>query len=58
MSTSTVVNGDLALTHSHWRLDVPDGEPMEHTSAEVVRRQPDATWKYTIDNPYGGEILG
>jgi ketosteroid isomerase-like protein len=58
VSTSSVVNGDLALTHSHWRLEVPDGEPMEHTSAEVVRRQPDGTWKYTIDNPYGGEILG
>jgi hypothetical protein len=36
VSTSTVVKGDLALTHSHWRLDVPAGEPMEHTSAEVA----------------------
>jgi hypothetical protein len=31
---------------------------MEHTSAEVTRRQPDGTWKYAIDNPYGGEVLG
>jgi hypothetical protein len=36
VSTSTVVKGDLALTHSHWRLDTPAGEPMEHTSAEAV----------------------
>lgn len=58
VSTSAVVNDDLALTHSHWRRDIPDGEPMEHTSAEVARRQPDGTWKYAIDNPYGGQILG
>ncbi len=58
VSTSAVVKGDLALTHSHWRLDVPGGEPMEHTSAEVARRQPDGTWKYALDNPYGGEVLG
>ena len=41
-----------------WRLDVPDGEPMVNTSAEVVRRQPGGTWKYAIDNPFGGGILG
>jgi len=58
VSTSAVVKGDLALTHSHWRLDIADGEPMEHTSAELARRQPDGTWKYAIDNPYGGEVLG
>ena len=58
LSTTTVVNGDLALTHSRWRLEIPDGDPMEHTSAEVVRRQSDGTWKYAIDNPFGGEILG
>jgi uncharacterized protein (TIGR02246 family) len=58
VSTTAVVNGDVALTHSHWRLDIPGGEAMEHTSAEVTRRQPDGTWKYAINNPYGGEVLG
>jgi uncharacterized protein (TIGR02246 family) len=58
VSTSAVVKGDLALTHSHWRLDIPGGEALEHTSAEVARRQSDGTWKYAIDNPYGGEVLG
>jgi ketosteroid isomerase-like protein len=57
VSTSAVVKGDLALTHSHWRLDVPGGEPLEYTSAEVARRQPDGTWKYAIDNPYGSAIV-
>jgi uncharacterized protein (TIGR02246 family) len=58
VSTSAVVKGDLALTHGHWRLDIPGGEALEHTSAEVAHRQPDGTWRYVIDNPYGGEVLG
>jgi ketosteroid isomerase-like protein len=58
VSTSAVVKGDLALTHSRWRLDIPGGEALEHTSAEVNRRQPDGTWKVAIDNPYGCEVLG
>ena len=56
-TTSAVVNGDLALTHTRWRLDIPDGEPMEAVTAEIVRRQPDGTWKYAIDNPWGGAVL-
>jgi len=57
VSSSAVVKGDLALTHNRWRLDLANGEPMEHTSADVARRQPDGTWKYAIDNPYSAEIL-
>jgi ketosteroid isomerase-like protein len=32
-----------------------DGKPMkiEGQSAEVARRQPDRTWLFVIDNPYG-----
>ena len=26
-------------------------------TAEIVRRQPDGTWKYAIDNPWGGAVL-
>jgi ketosteroid isomerase-like protein len=50
-------NGELALTHSKWRLDIPGGEPMQATTAEVVRLQPDGSWKYILDNPFGGAIL-
>ena len=57
VATTTMSNGDAALTHSRWRLDIPGGEPMEHTSAELVRRQPDGTWKYAVDNPWGGEVV-
>lgn len=58
LASRTVRNGDLALTQSRWRLEIPGGEPMENTSAEVVRRQPDGTWKYAIDNPWGALIVG
>jgi hypothetical protein len=30
---------------------------MEGTTAEVVRRQADGTWRYAIDNPWGGVVL-
>jgi uncharacterized protein (TIGR02246 family) len=49
--------GDIALTTSKWVLEGtgPDGKPMkmEGQSAEVARRQPDGTWLFVIDNPYG-----
>ena len=33
-----------------------DGNPVDlrGSTAEVVRRQPDGTWKYAIDHPFGG----
>ena len=50
-------NGDIALTHSTWKLEVADADPMTGTTAEVVRRQRDGSWKYAIDNPWGGAVL-
>jgi ketosteroid isomerase-like protein len=48
---------DLALTTSKWVLEGigANGEPvrLEGQSAEVARRQPDGTWLFVIDNPYG-----
>jgi len=40
------------------QLDIPGAEAVEGVRAEVVRRQPDGTWKYAIDNPWGGAVLG
>jgi uncharacterized protein (TIGR02246 family) len=57
LATTTVRNGDIALTHTRWRLDIPDADAMESVTAEIVRRQPDGTWTYAIDNPWGGTVL-
>jgi ketosteroid isomerase-like protein len=49
--------GDLALLHSRWTMNGtgPDGTPLNlgGTTADVVRRQPDGTWRFAIDNPWG-----
>jgi ketosteroid isomerase-like protein len=57
LGATAMRNGDIALTHSKWRLEVPGGGPMEGTTAEVVRRQSDGSWKYILDNPFGGAAL-
>jgi ketosteroid isomerase-like protein len=57
IATSAYTRRDIALTHTHWRVDVPGGDPIEATTAEVVRRQADGSWKYAVDNPWGGAVL-
>ena len=51
--------GDLALLRSEWSLSGtdPKGERIEMAgkSAELVRQQPDGTWRYVIDLPMGRE---
>ncbi len=48
-------SGDIALTRAKWSLTGtdPDGKAvtMSGKSAEVVRRQPDGSWLFVIDNP-------
>lgn len=52
-----VENGDLAVLRARWTFSGtnPDGTTFDHTgrSIEVVRRQPDGTWLFTIDLPSG-----
>jgi len=50
-------NGDIALTHNRWRIDVPGRDALGGSTAEVVRRQADGSWKYVIDNPWGSAWL-
>jgi ketosteroid isomerase-like protein len=45
--------GDVALVYSKWTMDA-GGQKMEGKGREVTRRQPDGTWKYLIDDPFGG----
>lgn len=49
--------GDLALIHTPWTMQMPNGSSSEGATAEVVRRQADGTWKYIIDNPDGTALL-
>jgi uncharacterized protein (TIGR02246 family) len=49
--------GDIALATANWRLDGtdPDGNALELAgqSVEVLGRQPDGTWLFKIDYPFG-----
>ncbi len=50
--------GDIALISAKWELagTGPDGPVrMAGQSAEVARRQPDGSWLFVIDNPWGLE---
>ncbi|MBZ5617302.1 MAG: DUF4440 domain-containing protein [Acidobacteriia bacterium] len=46
----------LALLHGRWTMTGtgPDGVEirMEGRNTEVVRRQPDGSWRYLIDDPF------
>ena len=42
---------DLAICYGAWTMKTGDQE-MKGKSAEVVRRQPDGTWLFAIDDPY------
>jgi ketosteroid isomerase-like protein len=59
VEVKAVQNGDqdLALKSTKWSaigVDT-DGQPltMSGNTVEVVRRQPDGTWLFVIDNPRG-----
>jgi uncharacterized protein (TIGR02246 family) len=49
-------DGDVVMLYNDWSgtFAGPDGKPMEIAAKaiEVVRRQPDGTWRFVIDDPY------
>ncbi|MFF1903517.1 YybH family protein [Kitasatospora sp. NPDC058218] len=53
----TYVADDIALLIVDWTIDGPgpDGTHLhlEGTATDVARRDPDGTWRYVIDNPFG-----
>jgi ketosteroid isomerase-like protein len=55
--THVLEAGDLALVIGVWSFagTGPDGGPvrLEARNADVLRRQPDGTWRFVIDNPWG-----
>ena len=48
--------GDVALLRNDWNLDSPDME-MASSACEVVRRQPDGSWRYIVDHPFGASDM-
>ena len=50
----------LAVLHGDWVVEPPAGTGSEFAtrglSTEVVRKQPDGTWLFVIDNPYTPEL--
>jgi uncharacterized protein (TIGR02246 family) len=56
-----LVAGDIALYHADWHMSgsAPDGSKiaMSGHSADVLRRQPDGTWRVVVDNPWGTQLL-
>ena len=57
-SQKVIEAGDTALVINRWQLDgtAPDGNPVHLAglSADVMRRQPDGSWRVLIDDPWGG----
>ena len=47
---------NLAALYNDWSMagKAADGSPfsMQHKAIEVVCRQPDGSWRFTIDDPY------
>ena len=53
-----VIVGNIALSGADWQLEPRDGgEPLEGRSLEVLRRQPDGSWRYLIDCPTGDMLV-
>ena len=61
VKSETILAGDIATNYGTWTMTGtgPDGEPvsMEGVAIDVIRRQPDGSWKMVIDNPWGPAIL-
>jgi uncharacterized protein (TIGR02246 family) len=52
----TVRGSDVAVLTNEWRATgrQPDGQPLEISgrAIEVVRRQPDGSWRFVVDDPH------
>jgi uncharacterized protein (TIGR02246 family) len=55
--TQVLAAGDLAMVYNDWSFTGvgPDGAPVARSgrAVEVVRRQPDGTWRFAVDDPLG-----
>jgi len=51
--SAVMFDSSLAVLHGDWVLERGEtGSTTRGLSTEVVRRQPDGSWRFVIDNPY------
>jgi uncharacterized protein (TIGR02246 family) len=55
-SKRVLTSGDLALLSNTWKMagTGPDGSPLDlgGNTTEILRRQPDGSWRYVFDDPF------
>lgn len=57
MELKRVVAGpDTAVVMASWTLPTPDGQVLTGTTSDVVKREADGSWRYSIDAPMGVTI--
>jgi uncharacterized protein (TIGR02246 family) len=47
---------DIALLRNDFTVESPDLQ-MGSSTCEVVRRQPDGSWRYIVDHPFGASDM-
>ena len=52
-----VTVGDLALARSRWKIQDAGEIKIQASGAELMRRQPNGSWRFVVDHPFGGEPL-
>ncbi|HVW61085.1 MAG TPA: DUF4440 domain-containing protein [Puia sp.] len=48
--------GDIAVGRSEWNITDGNEVKISAKGVEVMRRQPDGTWKILIDHAFGAEV--
>lgn len=61
--TQVIPAADIAFVVSAWSVAARGADGMAAKVArgegtDVMRRQPDGSWRFVIDNPYGAAVLG
>ena len=55
-----IQTSNLALVNAEWSFKgtAPDGKPINISgrATDILRQQPDSTWRVLIDNPWGTDL--
>lgn len=58
--STTPASDEIVLLFNHWTVTAQneDGSPLEVSgrAIEMVRRQPDGTWRFLLDHPSAGDV--